>query len=130
MTHKTKVVKIDVGDVVMIRGEDKRRGKWKIGVVKELYRGKDQEIPSVQIKTAKGCLERPIQLLHPLELHCNEMTSDDAVSRTEEIPSNGDIQSKSDELNVNVSEFRPKRTAAIIVSIKINDMVANETDGE
>ena len=35
--HKTKVVKIDIGDVVMIKGEDKRRAKWKIGIVKELY---------------------------------------------------------------------------------------------
>ena len=123
-------MKIDIGDVVMIKGEDKRRGKWKIGILKEIYRGKDQEIRSVQIKTAKGCLERPIQLLYPLELHCYEITSDDTVSRTEEVPSNGDIESKPDELNVNTSEFRPKRTAAIIGSIKMNDMVANETDGE
>ena len=130
MTHKTKVVKIDIGDVVMIRGEDERRGKWKIGIVKGLYRGKDQEVRSVQIKTAKGCLEQPIQLLYPLELHCNQITSDDAVPKTEEVPSNGDIQGKPDELNVNASEFRPKRTAAIIGSIKMNDMVANETDGE
>ena len=54
MTHNTKVVKIDIGDVVMIKGEDKRRGKWEIGIVKKLYRGKDQEIQSVQIKTAKS----------------------------------------------------------------------------
>ena len=72
--HKTKVVKIDIGNVVMIKGEDKRRAKWKIGIVKELYRGKDQEIRSVQIKTAKGCLERPVQLLYPLELHSNKIT--------------------------------------------------------
>ena len=57
MTHKTKVVKIDIGDVVMIKGQDKTRGKWKIGIVNELYRGKDQEIRSVQIMTVKGCLE-------------------------------------------------------------------------
>ena len=69
-------------------------------------------------------------MLYPLELHCNEITPDDAVLRTEEIPSNGDIQSKSDKLNVNASEFRPKRTAAITGSIKMNDMVANETDGK
>ena len=54
IAHKAKVLKIDVGDVVMIKGEDKRRGMWKIGVVKELYRGKDQEIRSAQIKTTKG----------------------------------------------------------------------------
>ena len=130
MAHKTKVVKIDIGDVVKIKGEDKRKGKWKIGIVKKLYRGKDQEIRSVQIKTAKGCLEQPFQLLYPLELHCNKIASDGAVPRTEEVSSNSDIQSKLGELNVNASEFRPKRTAAIIGSIKMNDMVANETDGK
>ena len=101
-----------------------------ISIVKELYRGKDQEIRSVQIKTAKGCLERPIQLLYPLELHCNEITSDDAVPRTEESPSNDDTQSKPDELKVNALEFRPKRTVAITGSIKMNVVVANKTDGE
>ena len=126
MAHKTKVLKIDIGDVIMIKGEDKKRGKWKISIVKELYRGKDQEILGVQIETAKGCLERPIQLLYPLELPCNEITSGDAVPRTEEVPSIGDIQSKPDKLNVNVSEFQPKRRTAI----NMNDMVANEIDDE
>ena len=46
----------------MIKGEDKRREEWEIGIAKELYRRKDQEIQSVQIKRAKGCLGRPIQL--------------------------------------------------------------------
>ena len=98
--------------------------------MKELYGGKDQERRSVQIMTAKGCLERPVQLMYPLELHCNEITSDDAVPRTEEVSSNGDIQSKHGELNVNATEFRPERTAAIIGSIKMDDIVANEIDGE
>ena len=69
-------------------------------------------------------------MLYPLELHYNKITSDDAVPRTEEVSSNGDIQSKPDKLNVNASEFRPKRAAAIIGSVKMSDMVANETDGK
>ena len=69
-------------------------------------------------------------MLYPLEIHCNEITSDGAVPRTKEVSSNCDIQSKLGELNVNTSEFRPKRTAEIIGSIKMNDMVANETDDE
>ena len=126
MVHKTKVLKTGIGDVIMIKSEDKKRGNWKISIVKELYQGKDQEIRGAQIKTVKGCLEQPIQLLQPLELPCNEITSDEAFPRTEELPSNGDIQSKPDKLNVNVSEFQPKRRAAI----KMNDMVANEIDDE
>ena len=54
MVHKTKVVKTDIGDMVMINGDDKRRGKWKIGIVKELFQRKDQKIRSVEIKTAKA----------------------------------------------------------------------------
>ena len=54
MVHKTKVVKTDIGNMVMINGDDKRRGKWKIGIVKELFQGKDQKIRSVEIKTAKA----------------------------------------------------------------------------
>ena len=69
-------------------------------------------------------------MLYPLELHCNEITSDGAVPRTRKIPSNGNIQNKPDELNVNASEFRPKRTATIVGSMKMKDMVASETDGE
>ena len=34
--HKEKVVKIDIRDVVMIKGEDKR-GKWKIDIVKNRH---------------------------------------------------------------------------------------------
>ena len=46
-----------------------------------------------------------MQLLYPLELHCNEIISDGAVPRNEEVSSNGGIQSKLGELNVNASEF-------------------------
>ena len=69
-------------------------------------------------------------MLYPHELHCNEMTLDDVASRTAEIPSSDDIQSKPDKLNVNALEFRPKRTAATISSMKMNDMVVNETEKE
>ena len=91
--------------------EDRRSGKYIEGKIKK-------------------SLEGPRQLLHPLELHCNEMTSDNAVPRTEEIPSYDGIQSKPDELNVNASEFQPKKTPATIGSIKMSDMVANEADDE
>ena len=32
--HKDKTFKINVGDVMMIKGEEKNRGHWKIGIVK------------------------------------------------------------------------------------------------
>ena len=39
--HNTKSnqrhMEIAIGDVVLIKGDDKRRGKWNIGIVEELY---------------------------------------------------------------------------------------------
>ena len=40
LKDKDKTFKINVGDVVMINGETKNRGHWKIGLVNHLYIGK------------------------------------------------------------------------------------------
>ena len=71
MQHKSKAVNINVGDVVMIKDESKERGKWKISIISELFQGKDDQIRGAQVKTPRGYLDRPIQLLYPLALHCN-----------------------------------------------------------
>ena len=36
LKHKDKTFKINVGDVVMIKGEEKNCGHWKIGIVNHL----------------------------------------------------------------------------------------------
>ena len=33
MKHKVKKMKISIGDVVLIKNEDRNRRKWKIGIV-------------------------------------------------------------------------------------------------
>ena len=37
MQHESKAVNINVRDVVMIKDESKKRGKWKIGIISELF---------------------------------------------------------------------------------------------
>ena len=37
MKHKVKKMKISIGDVVLIKNEDRNRRKWKIGIVDKLY---------------------------------------------------------------------------------------------
>ena len=37
MQHISKAVKVDLGDVVMIKGESKEREKWKIGIISKLF---------------------------------------------------------------------------------------------
>ena len=71
MMHNTKAMKIEVGDVVLIKGKEKNKGKWSIRIVEELYKSKDDAIRGFKLRTPKSHTERPIQHLYPLELHCD-----------------------------------------------------------
>lgn len=98
------------GDVALIKGEEKNRGKWKIGVVTDLIPGKDGVVRAVKLRAGKSYLERPIQFLYPMELHC-------------------DVK-KPAELNPEAREFRPKRRAAVEGARNIQGILAYEEDGE
>ena len=74
LKNKDKTFKINVGDVVLIKGEEKNRGHWKIGIVIHLYSGKDNIIRVAQLRIGKKLTDRPIQLFYTLELHCEGIT--------------------------------------------------------
>ena len=71
VNHEDKLEDIQIADVVIIKGESKNRGHWKLTIVEKLHSGKDNVTRVVVLQTGKKYLERPIQLLHPMELHCN-----------------------------------------------------------
>ena len=60
--HNTKEMKIDV---VLIKGAEKNKGKWKIEKVGKLFKGKDDAICSVNMRTQKSLTEQQIHYLHP-----------------------------------------------------------------
>ena len=60
--------KVKVGSVVLIREDNISRLKWPLGVVSQVFPGRDGIVRRVELKTAKGKLTRPIQRLHDLEL--------------------------------------------------------------
>ena len=55
----------------MIKGDEKNRGKWNIGIVQCINKGKDGNIRSVKLRCKKAILERAIQHLHLMELTCS-----------------------------------------------------------
>ena len=71
MKSNERRMEIVIGDVVLIKGDDKHRGKWNIGIVEELYKGKDNVIRAAKLRSRKTYIERPIQFLYPLELSCD-----------------------------------------------------------
>ena len=95
------------------RWKEKNRGKWKIGIIENIFMGKDNTIRSIRLCTRKSVIERPIQLLCPMELPCNPKTT----------ASNAHDDKT---LNVNAEEFWPKRSAAAVAKEIIRDIADNE----
>ena len=75
-----------VGDIVVIHNDDKRRGFWSTGRIKELLMGKD-EVRAAVVRVYTGqkrsrLFNRPAQKLYPIEVNCKE---GDCINRFEEI---------------------------------------------
>ena len=82
-------------DVIPIKGKERNRSKWKIGVVERLIQGQDGVIRGAQLKAGKTLIERPLQLLYPLQLTC------DRPERT-----------RGKTLRADAREFQPRRAAS------------------
>ena len=99
-----------VGEVVIVKEDQKPRNTWKLAIVKQLITGKDGVIRGAKLKTAGGnnYLERAIQHLYPLELQC------DKDSTTQ--------------LRADGQEFAPRarRNAAAAAMLRIKDIAQDE----
>ena len=96
-----------VGDVVIIKNDERNRGKWQLGVVVQLLTGKDGFVRGAKLRTGKIVLERAVQLLYPPELSCS-------VERPRPV------------LKAEASEFRPKRNAAAVLKLRIQDQAQED----
>ena len=86
---KGKPLSLSVGDVVIIKSDERNRGEWPLGIVEQLYQGKDGVVRALKLRAGKSFVERPVQHLYPLEL------------------SDKQANQKTMELNVEATEFRP-----------------------
>ena len=68
MSHDEKEAKFKEGDVVIIKGDDKNRAHWNLGIIEKLIPGKDGIIRAVRLRAGKTFLERAPEHLYPLEL--------------------------------------------------------------
>ena len=103
-----KQSEVKIGDVVIVKSDVRNRGKWKLGVITNVFPGNDGVIRAVELRAENGViLQRPVQYLYPLELSC-----DIAMH-----PKTGCI------LNVDATEFRPRRQAAEVAKIRFSDQL-------
>lgn len=107
--HERKSFTVAKGDVVIIKSDERNRGKWPLGVVEELYEGRDGVVRAVKLRAGKTFLERAINHLYPLELSCDRTDS-----------------KLSDHLNPEAPTFRPTRDAAVAACQRIQDIAEGE----
>ena len=117
MKHNEKTMKLKEGDVVTIKGDEKNRAKWKLGIVDQLYPGRDGIVRAVRLRAGKSYLERPVQHLYPLELSCCEPWVTEKVRNAKTSKNEDLIQ-------------RPQRTAAANARLKINIITDGNSDYE
>ena len=111
LKYKSHEIQISKGDVVLIKGDEKNRGKWNIGIVQHINKGKDGNIHSVKLPCKKAILERAIQHLYPMELTCSSYTAPKEVI-----------------LDPNARVFSPKRNAAVAANERLKEVTEYETE--
>ena len=98
---------VAIGDVVVVQESDQPRGFWKLAKVENLITGSDGLVRGVRIRTQTAgnrptYLQRPVQLLYPLEVHSLEGTT---VPSEQSPDANGNGESER-------LSSRPRRAAA------------------
>ena len=120
--HKLKQAKSNAickGDIVIVQDESNvKRNTWKIAIVEELVKGKDGETRGAKVRKAsrKGkpeILNRPLQKLYPLEIHCSNVCKEgkDGGKSMEEMLKVNDMDEVKN-ANENTAKVRPRRAAA------------------
>ena len=89
-----------IGEIVLIVGEQKNRGVWMKGKVLRYIRGRDHVVRGAVLLHKGHEIERPLQLLCPLEIRSFE-AEEEQIRREEEVPDKGAEEN-----------IRPRRDAA------------------
>ncbi|KAJ8876677.1 hypothetical protein PR048_021124 [Dryococelus australis] len=72
---------LEIGDVVLIGSDHKRRLEWLVGRILEMYPGKDGRVRVVQVKISSRKIMRPIQRICPLEVSASQESPSVAETR-------------------------------------------------
>ena len=87
---------INKGDIVLIRDTNQPRLFWKHGLVQKLIKGRSGKVKMVDLKTATGYTNRPIECLYPTELNCIKEENESERVIYSQPQKNDDTQSTSD----------------------------------
>ena len=119
---------VQVGDVVLLKDDNKKRSFWKIGRIEQLIKGKDDVVRSAIItlgaddgKFGMKTLRRPLKLLVPLEVNQKRLSSTFQNPPTQlysqqqpQLPSQPQPQPPLQQSDQSQPQSRPRRRAAVL----------------
>ncbi|CAB4026448.1 Hypothetical predicted protein [Paramuricea clavata] len=103
----------EIGEIVLIVGDEKNRGRWMKGKVVKYVKGKDGVIRGVIVLHKGNYLERPVQLVCPLEIR--------SVVKEDQGRHNESTEDNDDKL-----KERPERKAAKIAKVNIREQLKDD----
>ena len=117
-----------IGDVVLIK-EDLPRGRWKIGRIHELVKGKDQLIRSAKVVIPhRGFLHRPLSLLYPIECPEDKKVTQDNHGKSVRVLSQDDHIYEDSNSDITVEDTtmtkainRPIRQATLVAKKRLKE---------
>jgi len=113
-------IKINVGDVVILKNDSSKRLFWKLAIVKELLTGNDGRVRAAVIKVTDDqnktrLLRRSTQHLIPIEVKETEsLRSSQPVEEVEETPPPTLTDNDAASTDEVVTTGRPRRHAAVV----------------
>ena len=69
---KGKENSLVVGDVVIVKSQERNRSFWPLGIIEQLIAGRDGVVRGAKLLVGRSHIERSVKLLYQLELSCNE----------------------------------------------------------
>ncbi len=102
-----------IGEIVLIVGEEKNRGRWMKGKVVKYVKGKDGMIRGVIVLHKGNYLERLVQLVCPLEIR--------SIVKEDQERHNASTKENDDQV-----KERPERKAAKIAKDKIKEQLKDD----
>ena len=93
---------IAIGDIVLVQEADQPKGFWRLAKVEDLIKGSDGQVRGARVRTQTvgnrpTYLQRPVQLLYPLEVHSLTDSDDHNNTVSHEQRHDVDSISKTDE---------------------------------
>ena len=84
--HENRSHSLCVGDVVLVVDDQRKRSMWKLGVILDLFPGRDGRSRVSKIKVGKREFLRPVQRLVPLEVSSSCSTATEPQIVVPEVP--------------------------------------------